>query len=250
MADLEARIKELFMSKPQSSISASFWNGFKFIASFFVIFGLIFMTVNFPAYFSRTNYFLSKNKKTISVQTPLAPAVSEKPQQPAYQPEIEVQSHRIVAPAINLDAPIIWQVQPDQILSALKKGIAHYGPTSLPGQNGNVFLTGHSSNYWWDDGLFKQVFALLDKLNNGDKIYLGYDGKTYVYQVEKKIIVQPNSIEVLNPGDHSILSLMTCYPVGTTLNRLIIQAKQIYPDQNNDAPQQPLAKPKSLPIIR
>ncbi|PJA20606.1 hypothetical protein COX60_01265, partial [Candidatus Berkelbacteria bacterium CG_4_10_14_0_2_um_filter_35_9_33_12] len=45
-------------------------------------------------------------------------------------------------------------------------------------------------------------------------------------------VVSPKEVEVLNPQDHSLVSLMTCYPVGTTLNRMIVQARQIYPTEN------------------
>jgi LPXTG-site transpeptidase (sortase) family protein len=160
-----------------------------------------------------------------------------------------IENDHLLVPSINVNAPVTWSSSPDKILDDLRNGVAHYAGTALPGQNGNVFISGHSSNFWWDPGKFKQVFVLLDKVNEGDRIYVKYKGQSFIYVVESKKVVKPSQIEVLNPSDHSIITLMTCTPVGTTLNRLVVQAKQIYPTTTNQ-PIQTQVIPQELPAIR
>ena len=120
-----------------------------------------------------------------------------------------------------------WGELEKQIQSGLQQGVVHYPGTALPGQFGNVFITGHSSYYPWDPGQFKHVFASLSKLEPGERFYVYYDQKQYTYEILKKFEVQPANVSVLEqPRDKKVATLMTCTPVGTTLRRLIIQAEQ------------------------
>jgi sortase A len=132
----------------------------------------------------------------------------------------------IVIPKINVEAPILYLKTTNNadILEAIKNGVGHYQGTALPGRMGNVFLTGHSSYYWWSKGKYNQVFALLDRLIIGDLIYVYYKGDKFVYRVNQSFVVKPNQVEVLAPSPKPILTLMTCTPVGTNLKRLIVQA--------------------------
>ena len=90
----------------------------------------------------------------------------------------------------------------------------------------------------------------MKKLELSNKIYITYDKTLYIYEVENKKIVNPAEIEVLKPGDHSILSLMTCYPVGTTINRLIVTAKQISPQPNQEKINKNTPQLDRLPVVR
>lgn len=112
-----------------------------------------------------------------------------------------------------------------QIQDDLRKGVVHYPYTAYPGQFGNVFITGHSSYYPWDSGKYKSVFALLPHVELGKIIKVYYGGKEYTYRVTKKYEVKPTEVNVLKqPQNRSMLTLMTCTPVGTTLRRLIVEA--------------------------
>ena len=102
-------------------------------------------------------------------------------------------------------------------------GVVHYPDTALPGEVGNVFITGHSSYYWWSKGEYNTVFSILDKLIMGDDIYIHYNNKRYTYRVYDVDIVLPSDTSVLEQGDNSILTLMTCTPVGTNYRRLIVK---------------------------
>ncbi|KKP88372.1 MAG: sortase family protein [Berkelbacteria bacterium GW2011_GWA2_35_9] len=142
--------------------------------------------------------------------------------------------NQLFIPKINLTAPINWGVATDDasLLNSLKTGLAHFNISSLPGEIGNIFVSGHSSYYWWDKGQYKKVFALLPEVKNGDAIYLKYQNKPYIYQVEETKVVKPTDISVVNKTDYPVISLMTCVPIGTAQNRLIVRAKQIYPQKS------------------
>lgn len=208
-----------------------FWLGVIVVA-----FAAGFLIVNGPAFFKSVSYALLGNKNT-SLNSALSPQsqVSDSANKTANE---NIPDNRLVIPKINVDAPVVWNVDPAQITQELKNGVAQYKGSALPTDaNGNVFITGHSSNYWWIKSDYNQVFALLPKLEAGDKIALTYQKSKYVYEVYDKFTVKPSQVEVLNSStDQSTLTLMTCVPIGTNLNRLIIKAKLLYTDQPITAP--------------
>jgi LPXTG-site transpeptidase (sortase) family protein len=141
-------------------------------------------------------------------------------------------AHSIKIEKINVDAPVIYDqkvVNESAFLQALHNGVVHYPNTAMPGQQGNVVIFGHSSGQWWAPGNYKFVFTLLDKLTIGDRIFLDYQGKRYIYKVYNTQVVAPTDLSVLNQGSNNILTLITCSPVGTSSKRLIVRAQQIVP---------------------
>lgn len=264
---LEEDLEKLFHYKYKKTTSWDItWIMLKSSVAFLILYLGFFVLINIPAYRSKADYFwktivlgeevtpnnqqtlgnLKTNTNPIPVETePLAP----NGQKLADFLREHVENNHLNIPIINVNAPVTWNSPEERILEDLKNGVAHYDGTALPGENGNVFISGHSSNYWWNKGLYNQVFALLDKVKQGDRIYLNYNNQPYVYTVEKIEVVKPDNIEVLNPTDHSVITLMTCTPVGTTLNRLIVQARQIYPRSTTTSTKKPTA-PSQLPAIR
>jgi LPXTG-site transpeptidase (sortase) family protein len=141
----------------------------------------------------------------------------------------------IIIPKINLEIPVDYtQTSTDQsiIEGALNNGIVHYPSTAYPGEIGNSAFFGHSSNNIFNPGKYKFAFVLLHTLVPGDTFYLVYQMKTYVYQVFDKKIVSPNDIAVLGnvDGKSATVTLITCDPPGTSINRLVIWGQQISPD--------------------
>lgn len=131
---------------------------------------------------------------------------------------------------INKKVPVVWNSPADEetMMANLQNGVVHYAGTALPGTGkGPIFISGHSSYYWWDKGKYKTVFANLDRVQEGDEIKLNYEGKLFTYKVYEKVIVMPDDVSVLQPTNEPILMLMTCTPTGTNLKRLIIKAKEI-----------------------
>jgi len=143
---------------------------------------------------------------------------------------------RLVIPKINVDVPVLYGVGSDynSQMAAMQKGVAQFaipGANSVPGQVGNTAIAGHSSNDLFDQGDYKFIFAQLEKLAPGDSIYANYKGIRYSYVVTKLQVVGPNDASALvYPTTKPMLTLITCTPLGTSQNRLLVVAEQTSPD--------------------
>ncbi len=100
--------------------------------------------------------------------------------------------------------------------------------TALPGEQGNVFITGHSSAPLVSKDI-KAIFANLPDLKVDDTVYLTVGTNRYDYQIVSLKIVDPKDTSVINPPDDKgrYLTLMTCVPPGSYSKRLVILAKLI-----------------------
>lgn len=149
---------------------------------------------------------------------------------------------RLIIPKINIDVPVLYDVGNDynSQMEAMTKGIAHFsipGASSHPGQIGNTVLSGHSSNDLFDSGDYKFIFAQLERLQEGDAIYAHYNSTRYTYLITKKEVVGPRDVQALiYPTDKPVMTLITCTPVGTAQNRLLVTAEQVSPDPGQSAP--------------
>lgn len=145
---------------------------------------------------------------------------------------------KMIIPKINVDAPIVMNVGPsnDEQLAAMANGIAHVrypGASSEPGQVGNAVFSAHSSSDWTDSGAYKFIFVQLERIAVDDVIYINYNSKRYSYKVYDTKVVDPKDIGALNyTGSDPVITLITCTPLGTAKQRLLIFAKQISPDPN------------------
>ncbi len=240
----------------KSSLGDKLWQFIRFTVVTGMIFIVSFLIINFTAYKqivadwvnpgarAQAETVLKTSTGDVQVSAKdLLPVLLDKRQ---IRPEfawvdapIAPTDDRVVIPKLGKSIPLVhmatgnlegedWSALEKQIQGGLQKGVVHYPGTAVPGQFGNVFITGHSSYYPWDPGQFKDVFAMLGRLNVGDKFYVYYGQKKYSYAIYKKFEVQPNNVSVLEqPKDRRIATLMTCTPVGTTLRRMIIQAEQV-----------------------
>ena len=149
---------------------------------------------------------------------------------------------KLIIPKINVNVPVDYTATPDNAsqMKAMNNGVAYFGipgANSKPGQIGNTPIAGHSSNDIIDAGNYKFIFARLDALTNGDTIYLNYEGKRYVYTVTKKEVVKPSEVgKLVYETDKPILTLITCTPLGTSLNRLLVTAEQVSPSPSDAQP--------------
>lgn len=146
----------------------------------------------------------------------------------------------IIIPKINVQIPVVYGetgIDEPTIQKTLERGVLHYADTPLPGQMGNAVIVGHSSNNIFNKGKYKFAFVLLSRLEPGDTFYLQKDGKRYTYEIYQKKVVKPNDVSVLGTADRpSTVSLITCDPPGTSINRLVVTAEQISPDPTKNAP--------------
>jgi sortase A len=143
---------------------------------------------------------------------------------------------KIVIPKIGVEAPVVYdepRVDEKSYQAALERGVVRLGNTASPGTIGNIVIGGHSSNNVFNPGKFKYVFVNLKRLEIGDIFYLNFEGKRYTYKVTiANKIISPSETSVLDQTATPTVTLFTCDPPGTNVNRLIVQAVQIDPDIN------------------
>lgn len=109
----------------------------------------------------------------------------------------------------------------------LSKSLIHFGGTAMPGKYGNAVVFGHSTlPYFFDPKNYTTIFSTLPKMEIGDEIYVNYDGLRYKYIVEEMIVVKPKDTQILEQKfDDSYLTLVTCVPPGTYLERLVVRSR-------------------------
>lgn len=137
----------------------------------------------------------------------------------------------IIVPGIGANARVISNVDAgseQQYLQALQKGVAHAQGTAFPGENGHIFLFAHSTDYFWNVGTYNAVFYLLYKVQVGDEINLFYKNQRYKYRVLQKRVVESSQVEFLTrKTNKEFLTLQTCWPPGTALQRLLVLATKV-----------------------
>lgn len=134
----------------------------------------------------------------------------------------------IVIPKIGANTKVIPNVNPvnpREYQIALTHGVAHARGSALPNQTGNIFIFAHSAGNFYEANQFNAVFYLLDKLKKDDEIYLFYQKNKFKYKVSEKKLVDATAVNFLSRnGPDKTLTLMTCWPPGTTLKRLLVKA--------------------------
>lgn len=110
----------------------------------------------------------------------------------------------------------------------LSRGLVHLPGSALPGEKGNVFISGHSAL----NTLLRiqsAPFAKLTEVKKGDKLMVEAGGAKFTYKVVEIMVVDPTDISVLSPPDTlgRYISLMTCVPPGLNLKRLVVLGKMI-----------------------
>ena len=137
----------------------------------------------------------------------------------------------IVIEKINANAKIIPNVNPGnerEYSRALTQGVAEALGSTPPGKPGNLYLFSHSTDAPWNIVRLNAVFYLLKELEKGDRVIIFKNDRRYDYIVFDKSIVKPDDVSYLtNAYNYPVLTLQTCDPPGTLLNRLIIRAKLV-----------------------
>jgi sortase A len=102
----------------------------------------------------------------------------------------------------------------------LRHAVGHIPGTGLPGQNGNMALTGHRDTF----------FRPLRNVRPDDIVTFTTLKGEYRYRVRSTQVVSPDNVTVLEPSQNEILTLITCHPfyfVGAAPDRFIVRAERI-----------------------
>lgn len=127
-------------------------------------------------------------------------------------------NNRLFIPRINVDVPLVegsnWK--------EMNSGAWRLPNSATPDQEeGNMVVSGHRFAFW---GRNNKIFYYLDKLKTGDEIEITWQGKKYYYVVKGSKVIWPHEEEVLEQTRDKKLTLITCTPIGTANQRLIVEA--------------------------
>jgi len=123
---------------------------------------------------------------------------------------------RIEIPRLGLSAIVIEGTG----RTTLRRAVGHISGTALPGQPGNIGISGHRDT----------LFRPLRNIQQNDIITLTTLLGEYRYRVVSTRIVSPYDVAVLSPSRSEILTLVTCYPfyfVGSAPDRFIVRAERV-----------------------
>ena len=121
-------------------------------------------------------------------------------------------------PRIELTLPLMEGTTEKVLLQA----IGHMKETPMPGQIGNAAFAGHRSH------TFSRFFNRLGELGLLDEVYIKTKTTQQKYEVYDILIVKPTDIHVLGPDlDVPTITLITCHPMYSNKQRLIVKAKLI-----------------------
>lgn len=101
--------------------------------------------------------------------------------------------------------------------------LAHLPGSALPGEKGNVFISGHSALSQLLS-IENAIFARLPDVKIGDQIMIEAGGGKFNYKVVDIKIVDPKDVSVIAAPDVQgrYVSLMTCVPPGLNFKRLVV----------------------------
>lgn len=111
------------------------------------------------------------------------------------------------------------------LLAPLTYGVGHL--FSYPGSSGKILIYGHSSGYPWDVSSFTKIFRQINKLNVGDRVFVDYQGETYVYEVSAKETVPAKDMSAYKSGGSEELILYTCWPPDSISQRYLVHARPV-----------------------
>lgn len=196
----------------------------------FVLMQVILPIVSFQVWEIGQNY---RNQDLVSPakseKQVLGVSIQSKDSFPAFvssvkrESEPNYDSFSLSIPKLNIDNARVLVDTND-----LSQGLVHLPGSALPGEKGNVFISGHSA--------LSQLFSLksvpfskLPDLKKGDQIIVETLGSKFVYEVLDFKIVDPSNLTVTQAPEERgrYISLMTCVPPGLNFKRLVVLGKMI-----------------------
>lgn len=128
--------------------------------------------------------------------------------------------NRLIIEKAGVDMPLFVS---DNEKILLKGGWVFAG-ASRPDKGSNTVIFGHR---WLYKPPVKNTFYNLDKVAVGDKFTIQWNNQTHTYEVSEVKIVNPTDVWVMNPTNTPQVTLITCTPLFSTKQRLIVVGKLI-----------------------
>lgn len=119
---------------------------------------------------------------------------------------------------INLKQPVLEGATKENMAIS----VTSVNPKVKPGDTSNYSISGHRSYK------YERNFNRLDEIEKGDIIEVIYLGDEFKYKVNKKFLVKPHEVWVLDSKNNKPeITLITCEPMYNPTHRLIVQGELI-----------------------
>ena len=128
--------------------------------------------------------------------------------------------------SLNRTVPILNPASPTvaSLDAALLRGVARHPQSATLGQDGNIFILGHSSYLPVVHNKNYQALNGIQNLKWGDTIRLSSATTEYTYRVEKVYKAKASALTIPVAGAGKHLTLATCNSFGTHDDRYIVEA--------------------------
>ena len=104
-------------------------------------------------------------------------------------------------------------------LSTLDKSPGHWPGSALPGQIGNMVITGHRVTH-------DKPFRNIDKLIAGDDVRITLsNGQVVTYKVTGTEVVPSNALWIVDQTPEATGTLFACHPPGSARERIVVHLK-------------------------
>ena len=133
----------------------------------------------------------------------------------------------IYIPSLDINVPLVLSptMEDADVITTLQQGAALYPNGILPGRLGNTFISAHSTGEPWR-GKYRFAFLKINDLEAGNLLHINYKGTRYTYTMTKKDIVTPTAdFRVISNRPVPTLTLMACWPLWTSSQRMLITAE-------------------------
>ena len=210
----------------QTMIDNVMANKFHFLAAFFCIF-----TLSYGVLFALDFY----PEPVASVEKPVGSTTSAVVKEAPVKPVVPTTSVAVgsdtLPNTLTIDAldKTVTVLNPssnkvEALDAALLKGVIRHPDSATFGEEGNMFIMGHSS---YLPTVHNRNFQALNGIQNlkwGDTIKLSSKDTVYTYKVEKTYKAKASGFTVPVAGKGKTLTLATCNSFGTTDDRYIVEA--------------------------
>jgi sortase A len=99
-------------------------------------------------------------------------------------------------------------------IPTLDNGAGHWPGSAMAGDNGNLVLAGHRTSH-------TRPFRYIDKLVEGDEVFITMNDKKFRYVVTGHEIVTPDAVWIVDPTPNATATLFACHPPGQTTYRWV-----------------------------
>lgn len=163
---------------------------------------------------------------TLAPQAQVLSASFEEWNRPVEPPKVG--ENRLYIPKIKLN--IDYESGGPEVLN--EKSWWRYPERGDPVKGGNFILSAHRFELGFTPGqtIRKSPFFHLNRLEEGDRVYVDFEGKRYEYTIEKRFDVKPTQVEIEEPSEEHKLTIYTCMLEGQDAGREVLIAHQTAKD--------------------